>query len=724
MQAPAYNVDFYGDDFIRDPWPRYAEMRRLGAVLWLPRLENFALTRHREVRAALQDHATFQSGRGVAADTFGCEFLRGNTVASDSPRHDHLRRAMAAPLLPGALSQIQQLVRQKSNSLIDALLEQGHFDAMANLARFLPLTIVRDLVGLPDDGQENMLKWAGAAFDVLGIQNARGQAAKETVYEMRRFIQAHEGKQTLKPGSWTHRIQQLVTQDALSPDLASFAIRDYINPSLDTTISATGELIWQIAHSVAQWEEIKAHPELAVNAANEAVRLGSPIRSFTRTTAAEARIAGVDIPKDARVMMIFAAANRDERVFPDPDQFDIHRDPKLHLGFGSGIHMCVGMHLAQLEMIALLQAMIPRVKRIHVGKPTVVMNNTIHAFATLPAYFEAETRSFSVLEDILSCPSSDMTLYACQVVAREDIATGIIALEIAPKGRIELPPVTPGSHLDVHIRPGLVRQYSLTGNLKPNRYRIAIQKEPRSKGGSRAMHDRFQRGSDILIGHPRNQFALTHPHKPTALFAGGIGITPLLPMAWDLHQAGTPFALHISVKSRARLAFADELAQAPFAKSVHVYAGDELEQPRTQVGLAIQALKDKNTQLYICGPAPYMTRIRAQAIQIGLDPKQIRQEQFGPEINADKDPFEIIAARSKCRFTVHSGQTILSVLEAAGIQVQTSCRNGVCGSCLTPVLAGVPEHRDFVQTDDEKARNHQITVCCSRAKSKMLTLDI
>jgi cytochrome P450 len=166
--------------------------------------------------------------------------------------------------------------------------------------------------------------------------------------------------------------------------LGNFIIRDYINPSLDTTISAISHLIYLLSKNNDEWQKLQHHPSLSRNAVAEAIRLGSPIRSFSRITTKEVEIENFKIPKNSRVMMLFASANRDELVYDNPNQFNINRNFKEHLGFGHGIHSCVGMHLAQIEMMSLLEAMIPYVKRIETGKPQPLMNNTICGFSKLP----------------------------------------------------------------------------------------------------------------------------------------------------------------------------------------------------------------------------------------------------------------------------------------------------------------------------------------------------
>lgn len=721
MHAPSYDIDIYADDVIRNPWPHYAAMRDLGPVVWLPRHGNFALTRYREVQAALRDHRRFCSSKGVAGDEFGCTFLQGNTVASDEPRHGALRQAMAPPLLPGALAGIEGRIQEVADDLITDLVARGSFDAVTDLARHLPLTIVRDLVGLPDFGQERMLSWAAAAFDVLGMQNDRGKAALTAIQDMRSFIKDRAGPDRLKPGSWTARIVELANEGALDPDLAPFAIRDYINPSLDTTISATGQLIYQLGRSPDQWERLKQTPELALNAVNEAVRLGTPIRSFSRHTTEEIAIDGVAIPADARVMMLFAAANRDERAFPDPDGFDISRSPKRHLGFGSGIHMCVGMHLAQMEMVALLRAMIPRIGRIEVGEPRIAMNNTIAAFASLPVTVEAESRRFAMASPRARPPLPD--LLAGRIRKREIIAPDIVSFEIEPADGVVFPLAEPGAHIDIHIRPGLVRQYSLTGRLGEGRYRIAVQKEPRSKGGSEAMHARYPEGAEILISLPRNHFPLDDTAEHVLLLAGGIGLTPLLAMAWHLHEKERPFTLHVVSRSEERLPFADQLSSSPFAASIHVHLDDGPQDQQLNLERIIRKTPS-GTHLYLCGPKGFMAMVKDRALKFGLPEAGIHLEHFGAEIDADGESFTVITARSGQAFLIERKQSILDALEQAGITVETSCRNGVCGSCLTPVLDGTPDHRDRVQTDVEKATNQKIAVCCSRSKTKTLVLDV
>ena len=204
-----------------------------------------------------------------------------------------------------------------------------------------------------------MLNWAGASFDVIGVQNQRGKRGVEEIIKLRKFISGKLNLKTVKQNSWIGRILQLIKDGLLEENLGNRLIRDYINPSLDTTISAISHLILLLSENYNEWTKLQKNSSLIKNTINEAIRLGSPIRSFSRKANKNVDIEGYHIPKNSRVMMLFASANRDEEIFKNSHKFDIERSFNEHLGFGYGIHSCVGKHLAQLEMSSLLEAMIP-----------------------------------------------------------------------------------------------------------------------------------------------------------------------------------------------------------------------------------------------------------------------------------------------------------------------------------------------------------------------------
>ncbi|QDF38608.1 cytochrome P450 [Bradyrhizobium symbiodeficiens] len=381
---PVYDVDLYSDEVLHDPYPHYRALRELGAVVWLPRNGLHVVARFDDVRAALRNPAVFSSAQGVAANDHVNEISRGTTLASDAPLHDRLRAIIAAPLLPRALEDIAPQIRAEAGLLIDDLVARGAFDAVTDLAQHLPLTIVSKLVGLEDYGRGSMLRWAAATFNVLGGMNERACAALKDVHDMRAYLGGAEIRSRLRPGSWGDRIFAAADRGEVEAERCPVLMRDYLGPSLDTTIFATANLILLFGRNPAQWDIVRSDPALIANAINEALRLESPVRGFTRHLAADATIGGLTVPRDSRVLLLYASANRDERKWQDPETFDVKRRANDHLGFGNGTHMCAGLHLARLEMTALLEVLVQRVAGFRIGEPVLAINNVLRGLASLP----------------------------------------------------------------------------------------------------------------------------------------------------------------------------------------------------------------------------------------------------------------------------------------------------------------------------------------------------
>lgn len=384
MDCPVYDVDLYDDDVLRDPYPHYRALRELGPIVWLPRNALYALGRFEDVRAALRNPGLFSSAQGVAANDHVNEMSRGTTLASDAPLHDRLRAIIAAPLLPRALEEIGPEIRAEARRLVGDLVARGQFDAVADLAQHLPLTIVSKLVGLEDYGRGSMLRWASATFNVLGAMNERGCTAMADVQEMRSYLGGAAIRERLLPGSWGRRIFEAADRGEVEPERCPVLMRDYLGPSLDTTIFATANLILLFGQYPEQWDVVRKEPALIQNAINEALRLESPIRGFTRHLTHEATIGGVSVPGGSRVLLLYASANRDERKWQDPECFNVRRRASDHLGFGNGAHMCAGLHLARLEMTALLEVMLEKVTRFEIGEPVLALNNVLRGLASLP----------------------------------------------------------------------------------------------------------------------------------------------------------------------------------------------------------------------------------------------------------------------------------------------------------------------------------------------------
>jgi vanillate O-demethylase ferredoxin subunit len=318
-----------------------------------------------------------------------------------------------------------------------------------------------------------------------------------------------------------------------------------------------------------------------------------------------------------------------------------------------------------------------------------------------------------------------MESLAVTVVRKAVEAEGIVSFELAAVDGRPLPAFSAGSHIDVQVPGGLTRQYSLCNDsLEQHRYRIAVLRDAASRGGSVAMHDAVQEGDVLHISEPRNHFPLRHAHR-SLLFAGGIGVTPLLCMAQRLAAIAADFELHYCARSPERTAFRQEIAASAYAGRVHFHFDDGPPSQKLRLERLLAA-PDAGTHLYVCGPAGFIAHVVGSAKAHGWPGEQIHLEYFAaaPQDHSADGAFEVKLASTGKSYPVAAGQSVVQALREHGIEILTSCEQGVCGTCITRVLDGVPAHRDLYFTDEEKAKNDQFTPCCSRASSRTLVLDL
>ncbi|WP_074767293.1 PDR/VanB family oxidoreductase [Paraburkholderia fungorum] len=303
-------------------------------------------------------------------------------------------------------------------------------------------------------------------------------------------------------------------------------------------------------------------------------------------------------------------------------------------------------------------------------------------------------------------------------------ALDIASFELAGEDGRSLPYFAAGSHVDVHLPGGLVRQYSLCNDpTETHRYVIAVLRDERGRGGSKAAHDLLHEGDRLQISTPRNHFALAHEAAHHLLLAGGIGVTPILCMAERLAASGESFDMHYCTRSRERTAFAEHIAQSKFSASVQFHYDDSGSMlDIDQVLKTAQA----DTHLYVCGPRGFMNAVLDTARALGWPENRLHYEFFGASVDqsAASGSFHVRIASSGATIEVPSECTVIQALAANGIEIMTSCEQGVCGTCLTRVLSGEPDHLDSYLTPEEQAANDQFLPCCSRARSPLLVLDL
>jgi len=379
--VPHFEGDLFGLASLADPFPDYRRLRDAGPVVRLASPDVYAIGRFADVQTALRSPEALISGQGVGfSETFNAQ--RGaNVLQSDGDLHFRLRASVMRPLAPSTLNQARADLKTMVSGRIAALIGQGWTDAMRTLAAFLPVEAVSHLVGLPSVGRERMLEWAAATFNLIGPDQHPDDFAR--LGELRAFMASLNAESVAK-GSWAGDLFAAAQAGRLSVPEAMGAISAYIVPSLDTTILAKGHLLNNLAANPDQWVLLKRRPELIPGAVLEGVRRDSVLRWFSRVAVEDYAADGAVVPKGARVMLLYGAANRDERRYADPDHFDVTRDAHDQLAWGTGPHMCAGMHLARVEMEVLLEALVEANATLTAGAPVMGVNAGLFGFSALP----------------------------------------------------------------------------------------------------------------------------------------------------------------------------------------------------------------------------------------------------------------------------------------------------------------------------------------------------
>ncbi|WP_433755778.1 cytochrome P450 [Nocardia sp. CA-135398] len=381
--VPVSDYDPYDDANLLDPWEGYRQLRDAGPIVWLRKYEMYAATRYSTVRRVLEDWQTWSSAYGVMMNDEMNQVLRGNTLCSDGADHDALRRAVIRPLRPTSLKALSDDITREAVLITERLVARGRFDAVTELAHHLPLAVVSNMVGLPEEGREHMLVWASEMFNCFGPRNERTVSAFPVLEEMVNYAATQAVRGKLKPGSWAEALHDAADRGEVPREAVPVMMIDYMGPSLDTTIFAIANAVDLFARHPDQWDLVRADPSLIPGAVNEVLRLESPIQDFSRYSVQDYDLEGITIPAGSRAIAFYGAGNRDEREFVEPDTFDVRRNPRNHLGFGAGPHQCVGMNLARMEMNALFTELARRVERFEIQDSRRSLHNILRGFDRL-----------------------------------------------------------------------------------------------------------------------------------------------------------------------------------------------------------------------------------------------------------------------------------------------------------------------------------------------------
>ena len=387
--AVSSEIDPFSDEFLANPFPFQEELRELGPVVYLERYDVHAVARYEDVHRALTDWQSLQSGAGVGLSNFLQEEPwrpPSLLLEADPPRHDAPRALLEKLLSQRRLRELGEHWKTDADALVDQVLSRGtEFDAVTDLAEVFPLRVFPDAVGIGKAGREHLLPYGDYAFNAFGPRNERVTGPAQTIAPTLEWIGAQCRRDNLAPGGFGAQIWDSADQGDIAPEQAPLIVRSLLTAGVDTTVTGIAAVMHAVATHPEEYQRLRRDRSLLPRAFEEAVRLESPVQTFFRTTTSEISIAGVRIGPARKVLMFLGAANRDPRRWQHPDRYDLTRDPSGHVGFGMGLHQCVGQHVARLEAVSILSAVLDRVDSIGLTEtPTRHLNNTLRGWESMP----------------------------------------------------------------------------------------------------------------------------------------------------------------------------------------------------------------------------------------------------------------------------------------------------------------------------------------------------
>jgi len=389
--VPVWDVDPYDPEILRAPNDYYAELRAKGPFAYIPKYGVLACGRHPEAKEVFSDWERFVSSRGVGLQDFSLEppWRPPSIVLEvDPPEHTRPRKVLTRALSPKAMANLKERFEQAADLLIDALLEKGEFEAIADLAEAYPVSVFPDAVGLGQSDRRRLIDYGAMVFNAAGPDNELRRNAMAMGPEIVPWITEQCQRENLKPDGFGATIFAAADEGEITQEEAALLVRSLLSAGVDTTVTGLGSAMWCLATNPDQFDILKGDPSLIKPAFEEVLRYTSPVHSFYRTANQQTEVSGIKIAEGTKILCVLGAANLDEEQWPDAAKFDVTRRPMGHLAMGVGPHNCVGQNLARAETNAVLGAIIRKVNKIELrGEAVWRPNNAIHALDHMPIAF-------------------------------------------------------------------------------------------------------------------------------------------------------------------------------------------------------------------------------------------------------------------------------------------------------------------------------------------------
>jgi 4-methoxybenzoate monooxygenase (O-demethylating) len=390
MPIPRLDIDPFDEAFLADPYAHHDALRDAGPVVWLEPVQCYAMARYAEVSAGLKDWQTYISSRGVGMTDFATEEPwrpPSLLLEADPPLHDRTRGLMNKVASLASLRGFMPEWKAKAEALVEGLMGR-EIDAVTEIGEAYPLSVFPQLIGIREEGREHLIPYGTTAFNGFGPRNRLYNEAMAKAADATAAVMESCKRENLIADGWGAQVYAAADRGECSHAEAERLVRSFLTAGIDTTVNGIGNMLHAFALHPEQWRKLRAVPELAKKAFEESLRWDGTVQTFFRTTSRDVEVDGGTISEGSKVILFLAAANRDPRHWERATEFDINRSASGHVGFGFGIHQCLGQMVARMEAEAVLLALIPRVAEIRLtGEPVRRLNNTLHALASLPIAF-------------------------------------------------------------------------------------------------------------------------------------------------------------------------------------------------------------------------------------------------------------------------------------------------------------------------------------------------
>jgi cytochrome P450 len=388
IDLPNVDIDPFGDDYLKNPFAHFDALRKAGPVFRIPAHNIYGMARHANVVPAMKDFETFCSGRGVGLSDFAVEKPWREPsllLETDPPVHDQMRNIMKRVMSLSAIRNEEPHWRTKAAALVDGLIARRQIDGISDLAESFPLSIFPDTVGLRNEGRHHLLPYAALTTNAFGPMNSLLKSTAAQAAQAVAWVDESCERANLTADGWGMEIFKAADAGQCTEAEARRLVRSFLSAGIDTTVNGIGNMLHAFATHPEQWQILRENPSLIKKAFDECLRWCAVLQVIFRTTTRDVDIEGVTIPAGSKVLMFMGAANRDPQVWDNSDSFDIRRPTGVHVGFGYGIHQCLGQMVARMESELLLSTLVSRVAEIRpIGPAERRLNNTMHAFAHLP----------------------------------------------------------------------------------------------------------------------------------------------------------------------------------------------------------------------------------------------------------------------------------------------------------------------------------------------------